>query len=238
MDSDTYQRLSARTDHPNYALIRERLQPERTLMILHALMGVVTEAGEMMDALKKHLIYGKSLDRVNLIEEGGDTHWYESLLYRALESSFDDAMERNIAKLQQRYPHMFTEETALTRDLDKERRVLEGVETLNWVSDEAKAMADRGPSVVSMKVSIEGDPTASYPNPTEADLKDPLFSAIWQAIKTWDLNRGVQPDQEGGGFQSLYSGATGNDVMHILSAIRAHNDSLINKLKHDIESEE
>lgn len=56
---------------------------------------------------------------------------------------------------------------------------------------------------------------ASYPNPTEADLKDPAFNAIWEAIKGWDLSRG--PGRQG----HMYSGATGNDVMHVLLALRA-----------------
>lgn len=49
--------------------------------------------------------------------------------------------------------------------------------------------------------------------PTREDLQDPVFEAVWQAIKGWDLRR--SPDE-------LYSGATGTDVMTILEAIRAH----------------
>lgn len=51
-----------------------------------------------------------------------------------------------------------------------------------------------------------------YPDPSESDLVDPAFEAIWQAIKGWDLSR----EQADG----MYSGATGNDVMHILNALR------------------
>ena len=61
---------------------------------------------------------------------------------------------------------------------------------------------------------IEPEVTASdleYPDPTSADLHDPLFDVIWNAIKKWDIQRRV-----GDG----YAVATGNDVMHILSAIR------------------
>ena len=38
----------------------------------HAVMGIVTEEGELMDQLKKAKIYRKDLDKVNLIEEIGD----------------------------------------------------------------------------------------------------------------------------------------------------------------------
>ena len=54
----------------------------------------------------------------------------------------------------------------------------------------------------------------SYPDPTESDLADPEFNAIWQAIKDWDLSR--EPASH-----RVYSGATGNDVMHVLLALRA-----------------
>ncbi len=36
-------------------------------------------------------------------------------------------MERNIAKLQARYPDKFTQEQALNRDTDNERKILETV---------------------------------------------------------------------------------------------------------------
>lgn len=50
--------------------------------------------------------------------------------------------------------------------------------------------------------------------PTAADLKDPRFEAVWQAIKRWDLCRDYP---EIG--RPMYSGATGTDVMTILEAL-------------------
>ena len=50
--------------------------------------------------------------------------------------------------------------------------------------------------------------------PTQQDLQDPLFEAIWQAIKDWDIRRSVANEEP------LYSGATGTDVMKILSPVR------------------
>jgi hypothetical protein len=52
---------------------------------------------------------------------------------------------------------------------------------------------------------------ADYPDPTERDLDDLWFEAIWQAIKGWDMSREAN---------GLYCGATGNDVCHILRAIQ------------------
>jgi len=52
--------------------------------MLHMKMGLITEVGELLDALKKHIAYGKELDIVNLMEEWGDAMWYIAN-YRTLE---------------------------------------------------------------------------------------------------------------------------------------------------------
>lgn len=98
----------------------------QVLRILHASFGLCTEAGEFQDALKKHIFYGKKLDFVNLQEEIGDIMWYVALACNAMGVSLDKIMETNIAKLKARYPYKFTSEKAQNRDLDKERKILEG----------------------------------------------------------------------------------------------------------------
>ena len=92
---------------------------------LHAAIGLSTEAGELTDAFKKALFYGKPLDRVNVIEEAGDLLWYLALLFDSLGSSFEEAADKVIAKLRARYPEKFSGELALNRDLVTERAVLE-----------------------------------------------------------------------------------------------------------------
>lgn len=93
--------------------------------LLHAALGLVTESGEFADALKKHLFYQKPLDEVNLKEEIGDILWYAAIALDELDSDFDAEERRVIAKLRSRYPSKFTSEAAITRDLKKEREVLE-----------------------------------------------------------------------------------------------------------------
>lgn len=93
--------------------------------LLHAAMGLTTEAGEFLDALKKHLFYGKPLDLVNLREELGDIMWYLAIACDALGTTFEAEQARNIAKLKARYPDKFTSEAAIERDLEGERKVLE-----------------------------------------------------------------------------------------------------------------
>ena len=107
--------------------------------LLHAVIGKVTEAAEALDNLKKHIFYGKPIDEVNLIEEQGDGHWYDAILYDALGADPEETLQKNIAKLMVRYPHKFESEQALTRDLEAERRTLEETKSV-WdsLSDENK----------------------------------------------------------------------------------------------------
>jgi len=52
---------------------------------------------------------------------------------------------------------------------------------------------------------------ANWPDPTPAMLNDPVFEAIWNVIKTWDIN--VPAVYKG------YCGATGNHVRAIHDAV-------------------
>ncbi len=93
--------------------------------IEHGVIGIVTEAGELMDAVKKTKIYRKELDKVNLIEELGDIFWYTALLCDELGVSFEDIMDKNIAKLEARYPEKYSHDNAINRNTDTERAILE-----------------------------------------------------------------------------------------------------------------
>jgi NTP pyrophosphatase (non-canonical NTP hydrolase) len=93
--------------------------------VLHAAIGISTESGEILDALKKQIFYSKEVDKVNLAEEVGDVLWYVAMMLRELEMSFEDVMQMNINKLQKRFPDKFETNQALNRDLKTERDQLE-----------------------------------------------------------------------------------------------------------------
>jgi NTP pyrophosphatase (non-canonical NTP hydrolase) len=93
---------------------------------LHMVIGVATEAGELLDVYKKNLAYRKPMDRVNIGEEIGDCLWYLINLCDMLKIDPETVMELNVAKLRERYPEKFTAEKAINRDLDAERKTLEG----------------------------------------------------------------------------------------------------------------
>lgn len=107
-------------------------QSERTLIdkghdqnLLHAAMGIGTEAGEMLDQFKRVIFYGKDLDVVNVKEEIGDLMWYIAILVRELDLDFNEILQLNIDKLKARFPEKFTQDNALNRNLEKERSILE-----------------------------------------------------------------------------------------------------------------
>ena len=95
--------------------------------LAHGIIGLFGEAAELMAHLREVLIGVKPLDRVNLIEEIGDTHWYLALLHKYLGITSRDAWETNIAKLRVRYPNKFTgmEAQHENRDLKAERQAME-----------------------------------------------------------------------------------------------------------------
>jgi NTP pyrophosphatase (non-canonical NTP hydrolase) len=126
MTPDTYMKEVLKTESCDMEPLKRRIQDEKTIRLLHATLGLSTEAGEMLDVLKKHIFYGKPIDEVNLIEEVGDVLWYLSVALDALSSSYSESMTLNIAKLRKRYGEKFSSERAITRNLEAERKILEG----------------------------------------------------------------------------------------------------------------
>lgn len=122
---NNYIKDAIKTESVNFSEIRDRL-PDQTLRMLHAAIGISTEAGELLDSLKKHIFYGKTIDTVNLSEELGDLFWYMAIMADAMGyDSFDRIMSTNIEKLRARYGDKFSDERAIHRDLGAERSVLE-----------------------------------------------------------------------------------------------------------------
>jgi len=114
-----YIKLALTTESNDFAAIKSRLTDDN-IRLLHAGIGLATEAGETLDALKKHVFYGQELDKGNLAEEIGDTTWYLAIVLDVLGMTFEEIMEANIKKLKTRYPEGFTKYDALNRDTEKE----------------------------------------------------------------------------------------------------------------------
>jgi hypothetical protein len=85
-------------------------------------VGVIST---ISDEIKRHLFYGKELDFSALLVLFLRAKDYLDHYCNMEGISSKEAMEKNIAKLKVRYPDKFTEELALDRDLENERKVLE-----------------------------------------------------------------------------------------------------------------
>lgn len=85
------------------------------LDMIHAIVGLTGEVGELTDALKKHFIYNKGLDLENVMEELGDIEFYLEMLRARFGFSREAVLEHNIDKLKERYPDGYTDEAAQER---------------------------------------------------------------------------------------------------------------------------
>lgn len=97
---------------------------------LHMGVGVCTEAGELLDAFKKWVFYGRSLDIDNVKEELGDIEFYLEGIRQNLGIDRNETLQCNIEKLSTgknaRYAEGYSDAAAIAR-ADKQGEL--GLET-------------------------------------------------------------------------------------------------------------
>lgn len=87
--------------------------------LLEAAIGTAAEAGEVLDVIKKHVFYGKELDREALVLEMGDCYNYLAKLAYIRGISLDEVRAKNIEKLKKRYPSGGYSPEEATKQVDK-----------------------------------------------------------------------------------------------------------------------
>jgi len=112
------------TSLPKYEL-SERSTEDTVIRLIHGVIGITTEASELFEALYKHIVDGEPLDLVNISEESGDCYWYQAIISDVIKTPMNKVLQTNLEKLAARYPDKFTEESAINRDLETERKILE-----------------------------------------------------------------------------------------------------------------
>jgi len=70
---------------------------------LHMGVGIIGEAGETLEHLKKSVIHGKPIDIDAIINELGDIEFYMEGLRQELGITREQCLDANIAKLSKRY---------------------------------------------------------------------------------------------------------------------------------------
>lgn len=88
--------------------------------ILHGLIGVHTEGGELSEEIVDYIEGHKELDVNHIKEECFDILWYINLILACCGTSIPAVCEQGILKLRERYPNRFTSYDALHRDTVKE----------------------------------------------------------------------------------------------------------------------
>lgn len=96
----------------------------------HSIIGIATEAGELVDALIPVLDADYPIDTINFKEELGDLMWYAAIGIDEKKLALQDILDTNIRKLQDkkkgRYSTgQFSEVDAIERNINNEREILE-----------------------------------------------------------------------------------------------------------------
>lgn len=88
----------------------------KDMELTHAALGIPGEAGELVDALKKYLMYRKTLDRENVVEELGDLEFFMEAIRQNLGITREETLEHNYNKLmKKRYPNGYSDQAAQER---------------------------------------------------------------------------------------------------------------------------
>lgn len=161
---------------------------------VHGIIGIFTEAGELLEALRNAYNENILIDATNIKEELGDLFWYVAILCKEFGFTFDDIMKVNIGKLRARYPDKFTEHDAENRNLVAERGILEGVEPTGVVSDEMLPVETESPPVALAPSNPASGPEAVKAVEASADA---AFTAVKAASPaTVDAGAAMSPTPE------------------------------------------
>jgi NTP pyrophosphatase (non-canonical NTP hydrolase) len=112
--NNAHHHMVERLMKPGHVIV-DQLTPEKA-DLMHAVVGVSGEAGELLDAVKKFTIYGKTLDMANMIEELGDLEFYLRRVRQIIGVSHSEVLIANMQKLGERYSSgSYSDEQAIAR---------------------------------------------------------------------------------------------------------------------------
>lgn len=114
IDTSDYHMFVMRLAKPGKDILQNLSANDTHLM--HMLLGLSGEVGELIDGLKKSIIYGKPPDEENVIEELGDIEFYLQGIRSSLLLSREECISANMAKLKRRFAKgTYTNEQAAAR---------------------------------------------------------------------------------------------------------------------------
>ncbi|TXH11210.1 MAG: nucleotide pyrophosphohydrolase [Hyphomicrobiaceae bacterium] len=112
--TNTYGQMVKKLFKPGEAIL-QAMSP-KDMELNHAALGIAGETGELVDALKKYLMYLQPLDRENVVEELGDLEFYMEAIRQSVGITRHETLEHNYNKLmKKRYPNGYSDEAAIAR---------------------------------------------------------------------------------------------------------------------------
>lgn len=153
MNGNEYAKLALRTMASQEAIRLRNLQyGAQATQVDNAVRGLANDVGEIAEATKNWLEYGKPFDPVNLKEEVGDVLWRLAQLCDACGFTLEEAMQANIEKLKIRFPQKYSDEQA---DPEKRDRAAERAAI-------AQDALNSGQFVVGRELPKGGEPGPGY----------------------------------------------------------------------------
>lgn len=138
--------ITARAENPRkpFATLGAFRMTGEDETMLHGLLGIATEAGEIAEVLRDALHAMQTgefqtFDGAHIREELGDLLWYVAVAGDSMQMGFGEMMQVNIAKLRARYKDKFDAAEANQRNLEFERSVMTNMDS---AGKQASAMLD------------------------------------------------------------------------------------------------
>ncbi|MCY8197906.1 nucleoside triphosphate pyrophosphohydrolase family protein [Bacillus spizizenii] len=118
MDIKRFQELSQRTMPTIGSQVNvegDEVTMTKHLITANYAMGLAGEAGEVTDLIKKSVFHGHSLDKQEAEKEIGDVMHYVAGLATLLGLDMETILDKNIKKLQKRFPNGFNSADSVKR---------------------------------------------------------------------------------------------------------------------------
>lgn len=95
--------------------VHERFAQGNNALLTNASTGLVNEAGEFGDLVKKWIFHGSPIDKAKALKELGDVRWYLECAAHCLGFTMAEIEAENVKKLRARFPDGFSEAAAAAR---------------------------------------------------------------------------------------------------------------------------
>lgn len=102
-----------------FVAVLAKKMPDVKQELIHGAVGISGEAGELLDAVKKHWIYNEQLDVENVLEEMGDIRFYMQMIMNMFGWTMQDLENHNRLKLSKRYQNLQYSDAAAQARADK-----------------------------------------------------------------------------------------------------------------------